>query len=216
MNLRKSILFYSITIAVFLFSAFSSASSRASLKITGEVLPGACDLGIDNGGALQLGKPHSTPSSDGGKKTLPKRNVNIIIQCPSPTSFGIRAIDIASNAGNVKSHGAATDTVFSLGQTSKGDPIGGYFSTIDKSHSWVDGKPLSNLIVSKDQGHSWQPMLDNLTTNGKNIYSWGDPLQPLSARLVKIGLIISPFIYKYNHSDTVKIDGITSFELVYL
>lgn len=218
MRARKLFLTGSFTALVALFSAFSNAAtSQASLAIRGEILPASCDLFIDNGGELKLGKPNSsaTPTNQ-NSVLLPERTIGINIQCPALTSFGIRAVDIASNAGSVKHDGFDANTIFSLGLTNRGESIGGYLAAIDKSRSWVDGNPLDSIIVSQDHGNSWQLMQGNLAANGKNVYSWGDKSQPRSARFVKLGLTVSPFLFKTSYSESVKIDGLTSFELVYL
>lgn len=218
MQAKKTFFIISLATLLNLCSIVSyAASSQATMKIQGEILPSACDLFIDNGGELRLGKNNiSTASASQDGIILPERTIGINIQCPSLTSFGIRTTDLAANAGNVKHRSAGSTMIFSLGQTESGEPIGGYFATIDKSQSWIDGNLINSIIVSQDQGHSWQPMQGMLHSNGESVYSWGNYLRPLSAHVVKLGLKISPFLYKASYNDAIKLDGLTSFELIYL
>jgi len=217
MHARKTIIPFSLTALVFISAVSHAATSQASLKLDGEILPASCDMAIENGGTIRLGKPSPVAApSEQGYFALPERTIGINIQCPGSTSFGIRTTDITSNAGQIRLDGAEINTVFSLGETAKGEAIGGYSAIIDKSRSLIDGKPLEKIIVSQDQGNSWQSTQGHLTSQGKSVYSWGEQSRPLNAKTVKLGLTISPFLLKNNYSDAVKIDGITSFELVYL
>ena len=117
MRARKLFLTGSFTALVALFSAFSNAAtSQASLAIRGEILPASCDLFIDNGGALKLGKPNSsaTPTNQ-HSVSLPARTIGINIKRPALPSFGIRAVDISSNSGRVKHEGFDSITLFGRG-----------------------------------------------------------------------------------------------------
>jgi type 1 fimbria pilin len=205
-----------MTIVAF-FITSTNAASQASLNFQGEILPDSCDMTIDNGGALQLGKLNTQQfPSEKNSIRLQERNIVINITCPAATLFAIRPIDIAINAGNVKHESVEGNRVFSLGQSASGKAIGGYYASIDKSRSRIDGRQPENILFSDDQGHSWQLAQGYLTANGKNVYSWGEQLQPRSARSVKVSLLISPFLFQNSYSDAVKIDGLTSFELIYL
>jgi hypothetical protein len=216
-NVSKLIVVYITSIIVTFFISATNAASQASLNVQGEILPGSCDMIIDNGGILRLGKKNAQQSSsEKNSVRLEDRNIVINITCPAATLFAIRPIDIAINAGNIKHTSVEGNRVFSLGQSASGKAIGGYYASIDKSRSRVDGRQPDNIIFSQDQGNSWQIAQDYLTANGKNVYSWGEQLQPRSARSVKVSLLISPFLLQNSYSDAVKIDGATSFELVYL
>lgn len=202
-------------VAFFIFS--TNAASQASLSFQGDILPESCDMKIDNGGTLQLGKQNTQQlPSEKNSIGLPERNVVVNITCPAATLLAIRLTDIAINAGNVKHDSVEGNRLFSLGRSASGKAIGGYYARIDKSHSRIDGGQPENIILSQDQGHSWQLAQGYLTANGRNVYSWGGQLQPRSARTVKVSLLISPFLFPNSYSDAVKIDGITNFELVYL
>lgn len=216
-NVSKSIIVYiAITIVAF-FIAAANAASQASLNFKGEILPDSCDMIIENGGTLRLGKQNTQQSpSEKNSIGLQERNIVINITCPAATLFAIRPIDMAINAGNVKQDGVEGNRVFSLGQSASGKAIGGYYASFDKSRSRVDGRQPDHIILSQDQGHSWQLAQGYLTANGKSVYSWGEQLQPLSARSVKVSLLISPFLFQNSYRDAVKIEGVTSFELIYL
>lgn len=206
-----------LSLILFLFTLHSMAASQSSLKIEGKILPSACDMVMDNGGAVLLGKPgrSSHPLNNSGV-LLPKRTIGIHIQCQSPTTFGIRTLDVAENAGNIQYDSLEQGAGFSLGRTNRGEAIGGYIATIDKSRSHIDNRALNNLLSSHDAGNSWQLTRGVLSANGEYIYSWGEKLKPESARTVQLQLTITPFLFDFNNSDSIKIDGITNFEIVYL
>lgn len=217
MNIRKSIIVNITSTIIAFFIASADAASQASLNFHGEILPGSCNMIIDNGGMLRLGKQNIQQSPSGKNSIrLQERNIVINITCPAATLFAIRPVDIAINAGNIRYDGVEGNRIFSLGQSASGMIIGGYYAHIDKSRSLIDGRQPDDILLSKDKGHGWQLSQGYLTANGENLYSWGKQLQPLRARSVKVSLLISPFLFKNNYSEAIKVEGVTSFELIYL
>ncbi|MEJ5173775.1 hypothetical protein, partial [Erwinia sp. MYb416] len=70
--------------------------------------------------------------------------------------------------------------------------------------------------VSDNEGVSWRSGQFRLTPSGESIYSWGSQTTPGSARQVNIDIILKPFIFSLNQADTIKLDGMATFEIVYL
>ncbi|WP_431022163.1 DUF1120 domain-containing protein [Erwinia rhapontici] len=209
-----------LTLTVMILLALGSneifASSQTTIKLQGEIMPGSCDIGMNSPGSIKLNLAAGQGSSHSGRTLLPEKKLGLMIKCQGATSFAFRARDIAPNAGNVQLAGEQQRDIFSLGLTNKGQAIGGYLALIDPEHSRMDGRVIPNVLVSDNEGVSWRTGQFRLTPSGENIYSWGSQITPGSARQVNIDIILKPFIFNLNQADAIKIDGMTTFEIVYL
>jgi len=209
-----------LTLTVMILLALGSneifASSQTTIKLQGEIMPGSCDIGMNSAGSIKLNLAAGQGSSHSGRPLLPEKKLGLMIQCQGATSFAFRARDIAPNAGNVQLAGEQQRDIFSLGLTNKGQAIGGYLALIDPEHSRMDGRVIPNVLVSDNEGVSWRTGQFRLTPSGENIYSWGSQITPGSAHQVNIDIILKPFIFNLNQADAIKIDGMTTFEIVYL
>lgn len=209
-----------LTLTVMILLALGSneifASSQTTIKLQGEIMPGSCDIGMNSPGSIKLNLAAGQGSSHSGRTLLPEKKLGLMIQCQGATSFAFRARDIAPNAGNVQLAGEQQRDIFSLGLTNKGQAIGGYLALIDPEHSRMDGRVIPNVLVSDNEGVSWRTGQFRLTPSGENIYSWGSQITPGSAHQVNIDIILKPFIFNLNQADAIKIDGMTTFEIVYL
>jgi len=209
-----------LTLTVMILLALGSneifASSQTTIKLQGEIMPGSCDIAMNSAGSIKLNLAGGQGSTHTGRTLLPEKKLGLMIQCQGATSFAFRARDIAPNAGNVQLAGEQQRDIFSLGLTNKGQAIGGYLALIDPEHSRMDGRVIPNVLVSDNEGVSWRTGQFRLTPSGENIYSWGSQITPGSARQVNIDIILKPFIFNLNQADAIKIDGMTTFEIVYL
>jgi len=209
-----------LTLTVMILLALGSneifASSQTTIKLQGEIMPGSCDIGMNSAGSIKLNLAGGQGSSHSGRTLLPEKKLGLMIQCQGATSFAFRARDIAPNAGNVQLAGEQQRDIFSLGLTNKGQAIGGYLALIDPEHSRMNGRVIPEVLVSDNEGVSWRTGQFRLTPSGENIYSWGSQITPGSARQVNIDIILKPFIFNLNQADAIKIDGMTTFEIVYL
>jgi len=209
-----------LTLTVMILLALGSneifASSQTTIKLQGEIMPGSCDIGMNSPGSIKLNLAAGQGSSHSGRTLLPEKKLGLMIQCQGATSFAFRARDIAPNAGNVQLAGEQQRDIFSLGLTNKRQAMGGYLALIDPEHSRMNGRVIPNVLVSDNEGVSWRTGQFRLTPSGENIYSWGSQITPGSARQVNIDIILKPFIFNLNQADAIKIDGMTTFEIVYL
>ena len=212
----RSLLSFTVMILLALGSNEIFASSQTTIKLQGEITPSSCDIGMNSAGSIKLNPAAGQGSTRSGKTLLPEKKLGLIIQCQGATSFAFRARDIAPNAGNVQLAGEQQRDIFSLGLTNKGHAIGGYLALIDPAHSRMDGRVIPNVLVSDNEGVSWRSGQFRLTPSGESIYSWGNQTTPGSARQVNIDIILKPFIFNLNQADSIKIDGMTTFEIVYL
>lgn len=212
----RSLLSFAVIILLAVGSDEIFASSQTTVKLQGQITPSSCDIGMNSAGSIKLNPNAGQGSPRSGKTLLPEKKLGLMIQCQGPTSFAFRARDIAPNAGNVQLAGEQQRDIFSLGLTNQGHAIGGYLALIDPEHSRMDGKVIPNLLVSDNEGVSWRSGQFRLTPSGESIYSWGSQTTPGSARQVNINIILKPFIFSSNQADSIKLDGMTTFEIVYL
>ncbi|WP_421506996.1 hypothetical protein [Erwinia rhapontici] len=212
----RSLLSFAVMILLALGSDEIFASSQSTVKLQGEITPSSCDIGMNSAGSIKLNPNTGQGSIRSGKMFLPEKKLGLIIQCQGATSFAFRARDIAPNAGNVQLAGEQQRDIFSLGLTNKGHAIGGYLALIDSEHSRMDGRVIPNVLVSDNEGVSWRSGQFRLTPSGESIYSWGSQTTPGSARQVNIDIILKPFIFSLSQADSIKLDGMTTFEIVYL
>jgi hypothetical protein len=217
MKKTKILLSLSIIALLALGSDEVFSASQTTIKLQGQIVPSACDIAMDNPGGIKLTLSSAQYSdSASGSFKLSNNKLGLLIHCQKATSFAVRSRDIALNAGNVQLPGEDPHNIFSLGMTGNGHPIGGYFADIDHEHSWVDGKPIANFLTSENEGLSWKIGQSKLSPSGDNIYSWGSQTTPESAHQVALNIVIKPFIFNVSRTDAINIEGMTTFELVYL
>ncbi|MFG1173200.1 hypothetical protein AAFN90_06330 [Erwiniaceae bacterium CAU 1747] len=218
--MKKNTLLLNFSVMVML--AFSSndafaASQTTTIKLQGQISPSSCDIAMDNAGSIKLNSSGGVnKSSVTGSIALPTKKLGLMILCRGATSFAFRSRDIALNAGNVQLPGENSRELFSLGMTNNGQAIGGYLAVIDRQHSSMDGKTIPNILISENEGASWRSGDTTLSPSGDSIYSWGSQTTPESVRMVNVNIILKPFLFNINHPDSLKINGMTTFEIVYL
>lgn len=216
-NIKYPLSYSVMMILLALSSSQTFASSQYTIKLQGQIIPSSCDIAMDQAGSIIL-TPSNTARESANKNSiqLPSKNLGFMIRCQGATSFAFRARDIAPNAGNVQLAGEQQRDIFSLGLTNSGQSIGGYLAFIDPERSLMDGKRIPDVLISSNEGVSWRTGQYKLSPSGENIYSWGNQSTPGSARQVNINILLKPFIFNLNQADAVKIDGMTTFEIVYL
>lgn len=212
----RSSLSSTLMILLALGSSKIFASSQTTIKLQGEIAPSSCDIGMNSAASIKLNPAAGVDSVTTGSRRLADKKIGLIIHCQDAISFALRARDIALNAGNVQLAGEQQGDLFSLGLTSSGQAIGGYLAVIDPEQSRMDGEAIPEVLVSDNEGVSWRSGQSRLAPSGESIFSWGSQATPASARQVNIDIILKPFIFNVNQADAVKIDGMTTFEIVYL
>lgn len=204
-----------LSLSLIVFSSASVAATTVDLRVTGTIVPAACDITLAGGdfdfGSINSGSLNSTSgttlASPGSK------SINVV--CSAPTLVGIRAID--NRAGTATN---STDDAYGVGQDARGAKIGYYLIEIN-ADAVVDGSAAFKSW-SNDAGVSWgAPSRTVLPHTPGVVVSWNrtsPDADPDSVTLVAQPISVQLHIAPTNTLDTsseVAIDGSATIELVY-
>lgn len=213
-----------------------AAAPAAELKVTGTIVPSACQLTLDNNGLVEYGKIPTTTLNRNTFTPLALKGMYFNIKCEAPARVAILAkpargvsavnkdgalgelADSGITLGGINVPGKATAAGLGL-HNSKG--IGGYALVIHPTFHKADNKAVK-LILS-DNTVSWagvstiQPMFYESRTLH---FSWSsDGKQPSSHTNFVGAFQIQAYINKSTELDLskeVKLDGLATLELFYL
>jgi type 1 fimbria pilin len=211
-----------------------SAASAASIKVTGVVVPAACNVSVTNDGKFDYGKISAGNLSDTKANNLGEKTNNLQITCSSPTQLALKTLDNvhASKDGSdgvTQAIGAANDTrLFGLGDTPDGKQhLGAYTLSLMYDSLTVNGASTAGQLLSPDGGKHWNnhgrvvlQAWDNNTWPDEP-YSWGEPGQtsPVATKSLSMPLKVTAGIKplgKLPSGTELKLNGSTTIELMYL
>lgn len=201
------------------------------VKVIGTITPTACNPTLTGGGTIDYGIIQPKSLKKDSLNQLDIKSVDFSITCDAPAKVGVRAINQRPNtAAGVSGDDTSGATipaglggkngsiVVGLG-LSDGKKIGGYTLTIRNSNA--DGNKVDD-IYKATKATSW---LKHGTTQSflgfDGINSWSKPgtLDPIAFTTLAGKLNVQAYINKASELDLskpVKLDGLTTLELVYL
>lgn len=207
--------------------ALAVAAPTAELKLVGDIRPSACYSKFITGSPIDYGTlPASTLSATEPTK-LPVRIAGFSVNCEAAVKFGIRVHDERSattvtSLETVPGYGAAEK--LGLGAADNGANIGAYsleflegVVSIERLLS-AKGSPL----YSPDAGGTWVPYTAGGLKVDGGIYSIvekGPATAPKSYFSMAVYYNVHAVIDKTDNlpiTDEMKIDGLATFELIYL
>lgn len=200
----------------------NAATSRATMKIEGTIVPATCDISLNGGtsATLTLGKVSAAQLVGNSFTELPSQSVSMNVNCPSPTVVGFQAMDLGEKAGEVDLAGTKDPSLFSLGTTKSGAIAGGYFVSFGSGK--VDSRNIVNFIAS-DTGENWSDMSGKaISASKKQIYSWSAESgknAPTLGFMHQVQLQINSYINPLSDkdlSDKIDLRGEATYDLVYL
>lgn len=213
-------------------------AAPVDVPVTGTIEPVACTLSMPLGLTIDFEVISPTTLDANNYTVLPEREIDITLNCDAPTKMGLMAVDKrpGSMAGvtpgpsgaalvpaPVELFGRPTTEGVGLGLDGT-DKIGGYAIRLVAGKVTVDGNTV-RLISNTPSGTdaSWG---DNSTgslylSTDKRYLSWAAPstLVPIAFESMTGKIGVQAYINKKSELDVskpIKLDGMTTLELVYL
>lgn len=193
------------------------------IRVGGSVEPDACRVSLSSDGRIDYGNVSATTLNALAATRLPVKPMTLSIACGAATRVGIATID--GRTGSVDADAAAligvdTSYLFGVGEID-GKTIGAYRIPRAAAAPIADGQ-TATAIVSDNSGQSWQTSAATAARPGIRITAWAPvgAQSPGAWRTVvypmQIEMAIAPRNALPNLGDTVPIDGLATFTIVYL
>lgn len=164
-----------------LISSFNAAASNdVTLKVIGNIIPGACVPTLPNGGIVDYGTIRNgniDPTGQTNKLVqLGQKTVTLTVTCDTDIAVAVTSSDnrsdtnvaLGTNAFIVGAHSdggneGATSNGYGLGSASNGENIGSYAIAFDMDSTTADGNPV-DVVLTHDINASTVTWLKS--TNG--------------------------------------------------
>ncbi|CAI0770467.1 DUF1120 domain-containing protein [Serratia quinivorans] len=221
--------------AVFCASSAFAADS-VDLKVIGTITPVACTPTLSGGGTVDYGTIKADTLKADAYTVLPIKSLDFSITCDGRTKVAVQAINgrIGSVAGVTEgvTGGAVTPVAFpdlhgSTGAVGLGldgvAKIGGYGLTINPTSITADSIAVDAITWSGAGSTAWTKSTTGSIYNnvlGRRL-SWAatGTLIPVTFKNMAAKLDVQAFINKTSELDItkpIKLDGLTTLELIYL
>ncbi|MBA0189799.1 DUF1120 domain-containing protein [Pectobacterium odoriferum] len=228
-------------LAVLTATSTSAMAESIDIKVIGTIPPAACKPALTGGGIIDYGVIPAESLKKDTPTALEEKQVDFSITCDAHTRVAVRAIglkaDTATNTlkSQAGAYGAFEGQIFNikknvnvtgLGTSDDGKNIGGYGIRLVPDSYTIDGRS-SALLVRKNSSEKWNA---NIFDNGSMLsYSdkdhqitWtekGYTGTPIAFKAVAGKLAVQAYITQASALDLtkpVKLDGLTTLELLYL
>lgn len=222
-----------IALAVLSTTSTAVMAESIDVKVIGTITPTGCKPTLTGGGIIDYGTIAPASLKKDALSQLDTKQLDFAITCDAPTKLALRAINGRPNtaAGTTETGTFGGKIPTGLSQYNGGwvvglgldgnKKIGGYSTTIrDVS---VDGTPVS-YIFKKEGNNQWEREIttrNRLNWDQAFMVSWSKPntQTPIAFTNLSGKLSIKAYINKTSELDLskpVKLDGLTTLELVYL
>lgn len=201
-----------------LFDAPVASVSR-SLGLRAEVVPGACVPTLSNRGVVDLGRYAPSQLNALTPTALAPKSIQLTVQCDAPTLFALAMQDAREGTSTVDSA-----YFYGLGLSGASNKIGTYSVMVDPGKFTADAIPTLYRTDSTTGGVAWSTSrsesakvsstgLVGFTSNAGD-GSGPVPIQSLSGTL-SVEAVIAP-TDSLDIRNVINIDGLATFEIVYL
>jgi len=202
------------------------------VKVTGTITPKACKMALTGGGVVDYGAIQPSSLKNDALNQLENKQLDFSITCDSPAKIALTAIDgrpgttAATQSDNADGTAKIPDGIdnnngdFVVGLGLDGDKkIGGY--TISISNTVADNVNVEGIFrsVESDAWTKWKglPLISSNKIIG-SVTKAGEQ-QPVAFTTLAGKLNVQAYINKTSQLDItkpVKLDGLTTLELIYL
>jgi type 1 fimbria pilin len=202
------------------------AADSIDVKVIGTIVPAACTPALTGGATIDYGKILAGTIPQDDYKVLDIKTRDFSISCDAPTKVALQTTDMregtnANPIGKVLlNYSIGSGTNLNGLNTADGKKIGAYAMQIANSGVKLDGSVTPDTITSKDTGKTWTRYIyGSVLLPG--IYSWAKSgeLTPVAFTNMTGTLRVQAAINKGSELDLtkeIKLDGLTTIELVYL
>ena len=217
------------------FAILTAASSTVfandiDVKIIGTISPSACTPILSGDGTIDYGIIPASSLKKDDYTQLDKKRLNFSITCDAPTKVALRAIngrpDSAAGTTELGIYGGEAPDgidnvygtyVYGLGLDS-GQKVGGY--NISLHDITLDGENAG--YITQEEGKPWEAGTATFLAWDKPFlrsFTLGDTTEPAAFMALAGTLGVQAYLNKSSELDLtkpVKLDGLTTLELVYL
>ncbi|WP_368639856.1 DUF1120 domain-containing protein [Castellaniella ginsengisoli] len=189
----------------------ASAASSAQLKVTGTIAPAACSITMPGGATVDYGKiAASTLNATADTKIEEKIRAKVSITCSAPTLFAIKVTD--ERPGTAITRNGDTYPLYGLG-TQHNVKVGGY--GLDLLNSQADGKSVS-IMRKPAEAADWETGPKTYAIPGSLLAFGGPAVASTTANAdIRVRTYVAPS-RDLPLAEETPLDGLASFELVYL
>lgn len=209
------------------------AANNVELKVSGNIAPVACDVNIGNGGTIDYGNISPDLLKVAAITKLAEKNLPLEISCEAPIKFGLKSTTRRPNTGfggvsypngaNEFTEAAMMNQInfHGLGKADNGEKIGGYAMVIDDNANIADGKKVFSIGKHPNDSQWNDSKYGRMIHSYQWIISWSDKAKsdPTPIKTLNTNLRIQAYIAykeKLDITKPIKLDGMSSIELVYL
>jgi hypothetical protein len=204
-----------------MLSSMTAHAATAELKLIGTITPSACVPNFAGGGTINYGNIPASSLNASAQTMLPVKTTTVSVVCDSPVKFAFTAIDERA--------GTSVDTLtipnmtfangkFGLGTAPGGVNIGAY--SIQFTGGTSNLGPVSRLW-SSNNGVSWASF-SGVIFHTSGLFAWNDGVTagvPGALTSLTADVTITAALDKASNlplTNEIAIDGLTTFEVVYL
>ncbi|MBP1020179.1 DUF1120 domain-containing protein [Serratia fonticola] len=217
-------------LAVVAATATAVMAESIDVKVIGTISPAACKPSLTGGGAIDYGTIPTASLKKDELYALEKKSLDFTITCDAPAKIALNAINGRPNtaAGMTETGvfaGACPKSVPSLGDYCVGlgldgkNKIGGYSAIV--SDVLADGKTVGYIYKNTA---AWAKSSVDYTwfySTSEVKQSWSTPgsVEPIAFKVLSGKFSVQAYLNKTSELDLtkpIKLDGLTTIELVYL
>ena len=198
------------------------------VKVIGTINPAACKVALTSGGTIDYGIININTLNKDKFTILSEKQIDFSISCDAPAKVALKTINgrpgsLAGNHEKVSGYGRApvkinSDFAAGLG-VDAGKKVGGY--GLSFSDATADNVKTENIYRHGEwnQGEWDFNKSRGIFSNVESLFSWGGKDSPIAFTVLTGKLNVQAYINKASELDLtkpVKLDGLTTLELVYL
>lgn len=215
-------LLVSAILSGFFLSGSVMAAETASIKISGQINPPACNISTSSD-LLSIQNIKLSQLSADKYTSLDQLDTNVSVACEGNATFSIKVRDNSGNTAKSEGVGQDVKQMFSLGESSDKKQLGYYTIRLLPTGSTVDNVVASKMWA-KSNNAEWLALPGGMLMFMDNA-AVSDTLYDVSvgerapAKNKRYNLSITPWIAPVGESaaaDSINLEGNASFELVYM
>ncbi|RSB24208.1 DUF1120 domain-containing protein [Enterobacter cloacae] len=215
-------------LAALLTTSIAVMAESVDVKVIGTITPMACKPTLAGGGTIDYGTINLDTLKRDEFTVLSEKQIDFSIVCNAPAKIALKTINgrtgsLAGNDEEISGYGRAPVKINSTYAAGLGldasKKVGGY--GISFSDATADNVKTENIYRQDD----WAPGEWDLNHargifgNIDGLFSWGSINSPIAFTTLSGKLKVQAYINKHSELDLtkpVKLDGLTTLELVYL
>ncbi|MBN3788031.1 DUF1120 domain-containing protein [Burkholderia sp. Ac-20353] len=203
-------------VAGVLVAAGHAQAQTAEIKVTGRIVPDACQFTIGNGGVYDFGTISSDKLNQDATTKLDAKTQTVAISCNAAAKV---ALNVRDNRSGTAAGGKGDDYEFGLGGKDKKNQAGYYTLALTRAVS--DGATL-DVLAAPAGSDAWAFDGTGAMASGlaRKSFSESGSVAPGAYKSITANLTVTPTINKLSELDlsngSVDLDGSATVELTYL